>query len=78
MRPSPAPGASPDINELAWNRGMAAYPTSSGPRPSIVAIRWPVVSSLRCVQRTAFGAAEVPDVNSSAHRTSGSQSTSRD
>ena len=39
-------------------------------------MRWPVVSSLRCVQRTAFGAAEVPDVNSSAHRTSGSQSTS--
>ena len=49
---------------------MAAYPTSSGPMPSIVAIRWPVVSSRRCVQRTAFGAADVPDVNSSAHRTS--------
>ena len=55
---------------------MAAYPTSSGPRSSIVAIRWPVVSSLRCVQHTALGAAEVPDVNSSAHRTSGSHSMS--
>lgn len=56
---------------------MAAYPTSSGPTPSIVAIRTPVVSSLRCEQRTALGAAEVPDVKSRAHRTSGSYSVVR-
>ena len=35
-----------------------------------MAMRLPVVSSRRCVQRTAFGAADVPDVNSSAHKAS--------
>ena len=29
-----------------------------------MAIRLPVVSSRRCVQRTALGAADVPEVNS--------------
>ena len=39
-----------------------------------MAIRLPVVSSRRCVQRTAFGAADVPDVKSSAQRASTSGS----
>ena len=35
-----------------------------------MAIRLPVVRRRYCVQRTAFGAADVPEVKSSAHRTS--------
>ena len=53
---------------------MAAYPTSSGVSSSIMAIRFPVVRSRYCVQRTALGAADVPEVNSKAHRTSTSGS----
>ena len=47
--------AKPAISELVWKRGMAAYPTSSGPSSSIVAMRFPVVSRRRCVQRMRLG-----------------------
>ena len=63
------------MSELEWNRGMARYPTSSGPTSRTMVMRLPVVSRRRWVQRTALGAADVPEVNSSTHResTSGSR-----
>ena len=65
------------MSEFEWNSGMADVADVVGPTSRSMVRRFPVVSRRRWVQRTAFGADDVPEVNSRFHNKSTSGSGPR-